>query len=62
MIEIRWYVPVDGNKVLQYRQKIDVAVRAGLGWDTNSLAQTTDMQWSEWQDVPVVAERDPSYP
>lgn len=30
MIEMRWYVPVVGEKVLQYRQKVDVAVCAGL--------------------------------
>ena len=62
MIEIRWYVPVEGEKILQYRQQYDTAVRAGLGWDTHSLNQTANIQWSEWKDVPLVAERDPSYP
>jgi hypothetical protein len=60
MIEMRWLVPVEGEKVLQYRQKIDVTIRAGMWVNTNNL--TTNMQWSEWQDVPLVAERDPSYP
>lgn len=62
MIELRWYVPVEGEKILQYRQQVDTAVRAGMGWDANSLAQTAKMQWSEWRNVPLVAERDPSYP
>lgn len=44
MIEMRWLVPVEGAKVLQYRYKIQ------------------NTQWSEWCEVPVVAERDPSYP
>lgn len=63
MIEMRWYVPVVGDKVLQYRQKIDVTVRAAAGmWDNKSIAETANMQWSEWREVPLVAERDPSYP
>lgn len=62
MIEMRWLVPVEGEKKLQYRQKVDVTVRAGLGWDTHSLNQTANWQWSDWQDVPLVSEPDPSYP
>ena len=31
MIEMRWYVPVNGEKVLQYRQKVDMTIYAGLG-------------------------------
>lgn len=63
MIEMRWFVPVTGDKVLQYRQQYDAAVRAGTaGWDANSLARTARMQWSAWRDVPVEAERDPSFP
>ncbi len=61
MIEMRWLVPVEGEQKLQYRQKIDVTVRAGQ-WDAASIAQTANWQWSEWRDVPLVAERDPSYP
>lgn len=61
MIEMRWLVPVEGEQKLQYRQKIDVTVRAGQ-WDAASVAQTANWQWSEWRDVPLVAERDPSYP
>ena len=56
---MRWFVPVNGDKVLQYRQKIDVSVYAGLGPFPDSAK---NIQWSEWQDVPLVAERDPSYP
>jgi hypothetical protein len=59
MIEMRWYVPNDGNKVLQYRQQVDVTVYAGLGPFSDSAR---NMQWSEWRDVPLVAERDPGYP
>jgi hypothetical protein len=61
VIELRWLVPVEGERKLQYRQQIDVTVRAGQ-WDTASVAQTANWQWSEWRDVPLVAERDPSYP
>ena len=61
MIELRWLVPVEGERKLQYRQQIDVTVRAGQ-WDTASVAQTANWQWSEWRDVLLVAERDPSYP
>lgn len=61
MIEMRWLVPVEGERVLQYRQQIDTTVRAG--WPTpDGIAQTANMQWSDWRDVPLVAERDPSYP
>lgn len=60
MIEMRWLVPVEGQKVLQYRQKIDVTIRAGMWVNTNNL--TTNLQWTEWREVPVVAERDPGYP
>ena len=61
MIEMRWFVPIDGDKVLQYRQKIDITIRAGM-WDNKGISETANMQWSEWRDVPLVAERDPSYP
>ena len=64
MVELRWYVPVEGEKVLQYRQKVDTTVRAGGPgvWSTEMTDLTANMQWSPWRDVPVVAERDPSYP
>jgi hypothetical protein len=59
MIELRWLVPVNGPTVLQYRQKVDTAVYAGLGSFPDSAK---NMQWSEWREVPVESERDPSYP
>ena len=61
MIEMRWFVPVEGERRLQYRQQIDVTVRAGM-WDQESTSATANMQWSEWRDVPLVAERDPGFP
>jgi hypothetical protein len=60
MIEMRWFVPVEGERRLQYRQQIDVTVRAGMWVNTNNL--NANMQWSEWRDVPLVAERDPGFP
>ena len=60
MIEMRWLVPVEGDKRLQYRQQIDVTVRAGMWVNTDNL--NANMQWSEWRDVPLVAERDPGFP
>lgn len=64
MIEMRWYVPVDGNKVLQYRQQYDATIRAAAAgmWDNESLMRTANWQWSAWKDVPVESERDPAYP
>ena len=59
MIEMRWLVPVVGEKVLQYRQKVDINVYAGLG-RPDGVAK--NMQWSEWRTVPMESERDPSYP
>ena len=57
---------VDGyvQRVLQYRQKVDTTIRAGGAgtWDTGSIARTANIQWSEWRDVPTVAERDLSCP
>lgn len=60
MIEMRWLVPVEGERRLQYRQQFDVTIRAGMWTNTDNL--NVNMQWSEWRDVPLVAERDPSYP
>jgi hypothetical protein len=59
MIEMRWLVPVVGEKVLQYRQKVDTTVYAGLGPFSDSAK---NMQWSEWRTVPMESERDPAYP
>jgi hypothetical protein len=68
MIELRWFTrdsnldvgwggpPVyEKERVLQYRQKIDVTVRAGQ-WDAAGIAQTANWQWSEWKDVPEVTD------
>ena len=60
MIEMRWFVPVEGERRLQYRQQIDVNVRAGM-W-VNTVNLNVNMQWSEWRDVPLESERDPAYP
>ena len=64
MLEMRWLVPVDGEKVLQYRQKIDTTIRTGTAgtWDNASIAKTANYQWSEWTDVPFVGDRDESCP
>ena len=63
MIEMRWLVPVEGEKKLQYRQQYDATIRAGgpnmITWPHEPRP---NMQWSEWKDVPLVSERDPSYP
>ena len=57
MIEMRWLVPIEGEKKLQYRQQNDLAVQFGI---INDNGKHTS--WSEWREVPVVAERDPSFP
>jgi hypothetical protein len=63
MIEMRWLVPVEGTKVLQYRQQYDATISAQVpDMITWFNGPATNMQWSEWRDVPLVAERDPSYP
>ena len=59
MIEMRWLVPVVGEKVLQYRQKIDTTVYAGIGPFPDSAR---NMQWSTWKDVPLESEKDPNCP
>jgi hypothetical protein len=64
MIEMRWYVPVTGDKVLQYRQMVDATVYA----QANALTQEfiskghRNMQWSPWKDVPMESERNPDFP
>ena len=62
MIELRWLVPVEGEKRLQYRQQYDATIRAGSPNMITWPHTATNMQWSEWRDVPLVSERDPSYP
>lgn len=74
MIEMRWYtrqskldVSMDhipcyaDERVLQFRQKIDVTVRAGI-WPADDIVRTADYQWTEWRDVPEVVERDMGCP
>jgi Flp pilus assembly protein CpaB len=57
--EIQYGKPFDRAMVtkrkLQYRQKIDTTIRAGM-WDAASMANTANMQWSEWHDVPEYLE------
>ena len=67
MIEMRWLVRPgwDGpERVLQYRQQIDITVRAAAAgmWDAKSIAETANMQWSEWIDVPTHVDRDMNCP
>jgi hypothetical protein len=49
------------KKKLQYRQKVDVTIRAG-NWSSEGIAQTANYQWSEWRDVPTVVGDDISCP
>jgi hypothetical protein len=60
MIEMRWFVPVEGERRLQYRQKIDATIVADKWGRTGRV--DANMEWSEWREVPLVAERDPAYP
>jgi hypothetical protein len=60
MIEMRWLVPIEGERRLQYRQQIDATIVAD-NWARTGRVDA-NMQWSKWRDVPLVAERDPSYP
>ncbi len=66
MIEMRWltrdstldisedHIPCyTKERVLQYRQKVDMTIYAGLGPFPDSAR---NMQWSEWQDVPEVTD------
>jgi hypothetical protein len=54
MIEMRWLVNNDNSRRLQYRQKYDVTIRAGLNWSNEDLSRTANYQWSDWHDVPEV--------
>jgi hypothetical protein len=56
MIELRWLVPVSGPTVLQYRQMVD---KTNYG---DAYTHAPIREWSEWRNVPVESERDPSYP
>ncbi len=70
MIELRWHkrytgkviidqYGLDANEtetVLQYRQKVDTTVRAGLDWSHDDFARTANYQWSDWSDVPTLDE------
>ena len=64
MIELRWltrdstldisedHIPCYAKeRVLQYRQKVDLTIYAGQGPFPDSAK---NMQWSLWQDVPEV--------
>jgi len=51
---MRWLVNNDNSRRLQYRQKYDVTIRAGLNWSNEDMLRTANYQWSDWQDVPEV--------
>ena len=53
MMEMRWY-DTGEKKVLQYRQQIDLTIRAGMNWTPDQLSKTANYQWSDWMDVPTV--------
>ena len=57
MVELRWIV-TEGVRKLQYRQQYDATIRAGMWVDERPL----NLQWSDWQDVPEVVERDMGCP
>lgn len=53
MIELRWYTTDNKYRTLQYRQRVDTTVRAGM-WDNAAIVKTANYEWSEWIDVPEV--------
>jgi len=69
MVELRWLTKKTGEQVLnkygffqngevtvlQYRQKIDTTIRAGM-WSNEDMLKTANYQWSDWVDVPTVIE------
>ena len=57
MVELRWIV-TDGVRKLQYRQQYDATILAGMWVDELPL----NLQWSDWQDVTEVVERDMGCP
>jgi hypothetical protein len=61
MVEMRWYVPVTGDKVLQYRNMVNTTVYAGTPTVEEKM-RTANLQWSPWKDVPMESERNPDFP
>jgi hypothetical protein len=61
MVEMRWYVPVTGDKVLQYRNMVNTTVYAGVPTIEEKM-RTANLQWSPWKDVPMESERNPDFP
>lgn len=58
---MRWYVPVTGEKVLQYRNMVNTTVYAGMPTMEEKM-RTANLQWSPWKDVPMESERNPDFP
>jgi len=61
MVEMRWYVPVTGDKVLQYRNMVNTTVYAGIPTMEEKM-RTANLQWSPWKEVPMESERNPDFP
>jgi hypothetical protein len=53
MVELRWFSSDNKQRRLQYRQKIDTTVRAGM-WANEDIVKTANYEWSDWSDVPEV--------
>jgi hypothetical protein len=63
MVELRWRniyskIVFNGKKtliktVLEYRQKIDKTIYAGIQSNSNPV-----LEWSEWKEVPVIEEEE----
>ena len=53
MIQMRWFSTPNKPRVLQYRQKYDTTVRAGMFSPLEEL-KTAKYEWSDWMDVPDV--------
>lgn len=58
MIQLRWYSTDNKPQTLQYRQKIDTTVRAGM-WSNEDIIKTANYEWSDWIDVPEVKDTGP---
>ena len=52
MVQLRWYKSKNQPRVLQYRQKYNTTVYAGMPTEEQKL-QTAKYEWSEWMDIPV---------